>query len=89
MDKSALWLPFPLPKLIATSFLDWQVIQLTEAMKKISGPENKMDGWENKMEGLENKVKGLEKRMKGLEAQAGTTNEMLQKIMAALNVRDK
>ena len=48
-----------------------------------------MDGWENKMEGLENKVKGLEKRMKGLEAQAGTTNEMLQKIMAALNVRDK
>ena len=41
-----------------------------------------MDRWENKM-------KGLESKMKGMEVQVEATNEMLQKIMAALNVRDK
>ena len=79
-----------------TSCCNWQKSQLTETMDKICGLENKMDRWEYKMEKLENKMggwesnmKGLESKMKGLEAQAEATNEMLQKIMAALNVRDK
>ena len=71
-------------------------LQAGQTMGKIGGLGNKMDRWEGKMEGFENKMSGwedkmngLESKIKGLEAQTETTNNMLQKIMVALNVKTK